>query len=123
MTDAEAAKYLLMSRRNLLDLRSKGALPATGADEDAYREAYIRHLRAEKSGYRPRAERIDLDNERARLAREQADLYALRNAQSRGELIDVASAEAVFGAIVDTSRQAFLGLPSRLAPLLAGCHG
>ncbi len=44
----------------------------------------------------------------------------MRNARIRGEQLDVASVESVFGGLVDITRSGFLRLPTRAAPLLIG---
>jgi hypothetical protein len=63
---------------------------------------------------------LDLNAERARLAKEQADAAAMRNAVSRAELLPA-------GEVVEAMRQAFgacrarlLAIPAKAAPLGAG---
>src|SRR5699024_9229532 len=48
--------------------------------------AYCRHIREVAAG-RGGSEQMNLTAERARLAREQADSYELKNAVTRGELV------------------------------------
>jgi phage terminase Nu1 subunit (DNA packaging protein) len=92
-----AARHLFISINRLRQLQREGVLPrATSGDWDldTIRRRYIENLRAVKGNHLPpgaagAAERLDLDRERARLAREQADKVALENARLRGKLVDV----------------------------------
>jgi len=64
---------------------------------------------------------LDLSQERARLAREQADRLELQNAERRRELVQVSDMEknwARVGVVAIKSRA--LALPSKFAPELAG---
>src|SRR5687768_7082838 len=56
------------------------------------------------------------EEERTRLAAEQADNYALKNAQARGELMPAADVVAGWQAAVGRCRAMFLGMASALAP-------
>ena len=55
----------------------------------------------------------DLDKERARLAAEQADGHALKNAQARGELVPAEDVVREWQGIIRTVRSAMLAVPSR----------
>jgi phage terminase Nu1 subunit (DNA packaging protein) len=61
-------------------------------------------------------EALDLSAERARLAREQADGLAMKNAQMRGELVPIADVEAGYLAITSPIATKLDGLPSKAAP-------
>jgi phage terminase Nu1 subunit (DNA packaging protein) len=65
-------------------------------------------------------EGLDLVAERARLASEQADAQAMKNAASRAETITMTQAENVWGAVVDATRTRILAVPTRAAPVLIG---
>lgn len=71
-----------VSSRWIGELRSKGELPADGASWTENLEAWL----AIKIGADGGGEGINLDFERARLAREQADAKAMDNAERRREL-------------------------------------
>jgi phage terminase Nu1 subunit (DNA packaging protein) len=90
-TDAEIAAHLDLSDRSVRDLRQKGVFPtAKKGGLDDCRVAYIRHLRERAAGRASDGadeEGLDLVEERARLAKEQADAQAMKNARERGELV------------------------------------
>lgn len=75
--------------------------------------AYCHHIREVAAG-RGGSEQLNLTAERARLAREQADQYALRNAVTRGELVEVAEAERAWSDTLRTVRSCMLAVPSRV---------
>src|SRR3954453_5927576 len=76
-----AARHLFLSINRLRQLQREGVLPrATSGDWnlDTVRRRYIENLRLAKGNHLPpdhagQAGRLDLDTERARLAKEQAD--------------------------------------------------
>ncbi len=67
------------------------------------------------------ASRPNLDGERARLAREQADKLAMENAISRGELVHVDDAAAMIEEVVVAIKAKILSLGTKLAPLVVSC--
>lgn len=94
------------------ELASQGIVKRIGRgsyDLDASVTAYCAHLRQGASGRGG-----ELANERARLAREQADAAAMKNRQLRGELVDVAEVERTWLASVRTIRAGVLALPTRV---------
>lgn len=128
-TQAEIAEHLDLSQQAISALLARGVLPAAsrkgGLDRDACRVAYIRHLREQAAGRASAAaedEGLDLVAERARLAKEQADAQAMRNAILRGELVSAEDLETVAGAIVDAIRAKILALPTRATPLVIGLN-
>lgn len=70
-----------VSSRWIGELRSKGDLPADGASWAENLEAYVN---IKIGRYDP--DSLDLESERARLAKEQADAKAMDNAERRREL-------------------------------------
>ena len=66
--------------------------------------------------------RVDYDEQwkqqRARLAKEQADAQALKNAVRRRELIPADKVRETWERIVGAANKQFLGLPARLAQML-----
>jgi phage terminase Nu1 subunit (DNA packaging protein) len=74
----------------------------------------------------PVAEAFDLNAERARLAREQADGQAMKNEVLRGKLLPAEEVVAGWQAAIGRSRALALGMPITVAPqlvLLARQHG
>src|SRR5262249_51277096 len=65
-------------------------------------------------------ERLELERARARLANEQADAAALKNSESRGELVRLPLVEKIFGMTMPVFKANTLAIPSKLAPELAG---
>lgn len=63
---------------------------------------------------------LDLNAERARLAKEQADAQELKNAQLRGELVPAGDQEAALVAIYSATSKRLQGVPSKVAPLAHG---
>lgn len=57
---------------------------------------------------------LDLNQERARLAKEQADAAAIKNAQSRGELLEVAAVEAAWDMIRSSVRLRVLAMAPKI---------
>lgn len=60
--------------------------------------------------------RLDLDQQRARHAKEQADKLALENAASRGELVFISDMAEVMGRALTAFRARLLASASKLAP-------
>jgi hypothetical protein len=61
---------------------------------------------------------LDLNKERARLAKEQADRTGLQNAIARGDVIPSADAVRQWSSHVTAARAKLLSLPTKLAPRL-----
>ncbi len=121
-TQAEIAAHLDLSDRSVRELLDKGVLPNArrGAlNLDQCRVAYIRHLREMAAGRGTGPSADDLTAERARLAREQADHYALRNAAMRLELLPRADITRAVSAAFQIVRDRLTALPARLAGPLA----
>lgn len=62
---------------------------------------------------------LELNQQRARLAKEQADKTAMENAVARGELLSVQTVETEWVRFVSACRAKLLGLPTKLAPRVA----
>ena len=75
---------------------------------------YCAHLRAGAAG-RGGVDAVEsLSQERARLAKEQADGHALKNAALRGEMVSVADVDATWSGIMSDVRAGILAIPSRV---------
>lgn len=121
-TQAEVGKHLDLSDRSIRELLDRGVLPNArrGAlDLDACRLAYIRHLREVAAGRALGPGGDDLTAERARLAREQADHYSLKNAVLRQQFLPRADITRAVTAAFQIVRDRFTALPARLAGPLA----
>ena len=121
-TQAEVGQHLDLSERSVRDLITRAILPQTSRkalDLDACRIAYIRHLRETAAGRATGAEADDLTAERARLAKEQADHYSLKNGQLRGELVSAVEITRAVVSCFGHVRDRLTALPARLAGPLA----
>lgn len=87
-----------VSQPAVSDMMSRGVI-AEGQPLGAWLLAYTSHLRELAAG---RGSDNELANERARLAREQADSVAMKNARERKELAPV---EVLEGVLAHTARQ------------------
>lgn len=119
-TQQEVAEHLFMERPRVSDLIAKGVFPASGRRglnlEDC-RETYIKRLREEAAGRKGDGE-TDLVDERARLAKEQADKAQMENAARRGELVERADVDAAVVAAFTRVKSRLLAIPSKAAPVL-----
>ncbi|WP_114858432.1 hypothetical protein [Azospirillum brasilense] len=121
-TQTDIATHLDLSDRSVRELLDKGVLPNArrGAlNLDQCRLAYIRHLREMAAGRGTGPSADDLTTERARLAREQADHYALKNAALRLELLPRADITRAVSAAFQIVRDRLTSLPAQLAGPLA----
>lgn len=120
-TQADVARHLDLSDRSVRDLKKRGVFGADGRgqmDLDACRIAYIRHLRERAAGRASddaEAEGLDLTAERARLAREQADHFAMKNAKARGELVPIADFTAAVLSVIETVKARLARVPAKVA--------
>lgn len=119
-TAKEVGAHLDVSDRTVRELQAKGVLPASegrgSLDLDACRIAYVRHLREQAAGRKGEGGKgLDLAEERARLASEQADAVEMKNALARGELVAVSAVtSAVIGA-VEMAKARLLRVPATVA--------
>lgn len=119
------AQLIGVHERTIRDLADAGHVVKLGKatyDRDASILAYCTHLRETAAGRGGAAGVATLTAERARLAREQADSAALKNAAARGDMIAAADVKAKWIAILTGVRARILAVPSRVrsrAPHLA----
>jgi terminase small subunit / prophage DNA-packing protein len=92
-TQKAIAEHLDMSQQQVKEMLEKLNLPAD-SPLDSVRVAYIRRLREQAAG-RYSEGPLDLVNERARLAKEQADRLEMQNAVTRKEMAPVIIIENV----------------------------
>lgn len=109
MKTADLAGLLKISVRNVDMLVTKGVFakisPAT-FDARASLAAYIEYAR--------RGGNSDLDSEKLRLTREQADKIEIQNASARRELVSAAEVEREWSSILRDVRAMMLAIPSRV---------
>nr|CAD6606391.1 MerR family transcriptional regulator [Rhizobium sp. Khangiran2] len=113
MKTAALAGLLGISTRRLNQLVEEGIAvrPSPGMfDAAATIQAYIAHASGKAAG---KTAELDLDRERARLAKEQADGHELKNAKERGELVRAEDVVREWQGIIRTVRSAMLSVPSR----------
>ncbi len=64
-------------------------------------------------------ERLNLEQERARLAKEQADKAEMENAKLRKDLLPADEVIPFWASVINNAKTLLLGLPSKIAPLAA----
>ena len=117
----ELAAMLGVSQRTVTSLANDGiVLKAEQGRYDMVQSVklYCAHLRNTASGRGGKENVEALSDERARLAKEQADGHALKNAQMRGELVAVADVDMTWGTMVRDLRAGVLAIASRVASRL-----
>ena len=117
----ELAAHLDMQQSSLLKLITQGVItkqPRGQYDLDQARSEYIQHFRAINQG-RMTKDGLDLQAERARLAKEQADAKEMENAIGRGDLVYIEDVAKQFENQLTKVRTKLLALPTKVAP---ECH-
>lgn len=118
----QVATLLDLSERQVYQLAKDGIIPRAqrgGYDLIACVRAYIRHLREIAAGRTSSDGRVDIVAQRARLAAEQADHQAMKNAQLRGDLVPGDEIEDASVAVHSAVQQRLLAVPRNAAPLVA----
>lgn len=111
-----------VSARMVLNLHERGIV--VKASRGRYRVAesvknYCAHLRATAAGRGGEDEAKTLTAERTRLAREQADQTALKNAALRRDLVPAAEVEREWSEVLRRVRSGCMAIPSRIRQSLA----
>lgn len=110
-----------ISQPMLSELRKRRIAVHHGRDawnlEETVRN-YCAHLRGTASGRGGEEHVASLTAERARLAREQADGQALKNAAARGDLVAAAEVARAWSDMLRQVRSRILAVPSRLRQAL-----
>lgn len=115
-------ELLSISPALLSDLKKRGIAVHRGQnayDLRATVRAYVEHLRSVASGRGGEEQVTSLTAERARLAKEQADGMALKNALRRGELVEASEVERAWSDTLRQVRARILAVPSRLRQSLS----
>ena len=121
-TATEAAAHVFLGLRRFMELVEDDAItrqPLAAYSLDAVREQYILHIRKIASG-RGGEKGSDLASERARLAREQTETAARRNAIARGEFVSIEEVGRQIEAEYGVVRQRLLAIPGTIADDLVG---
>jgi terminase small subunit / prophage DNA-packing protein len=79
---------------------------------------YCEHIRRTASQRGGEASLATLRDERIRIAREQADALALKNAAARGELLEASAVETEWSSVLRSVRAGMLAVPSRCSARL-----
>lgn len=123
VSNAALARYTGLTERTIAGKKGQGSLPVKDGKIDL--EAIIRlgmiAAAARQAG--SESDDLDLNAERARKAKEEADRLEMQNAQLRGELLSRDDVDAaVIGAFARV-RARMIGVPSKVAPLAAAMEG
>lgn len=118
VTAAELGEFLGLSSRAIRSLADEGHV-VRAPEKARYRLAesvrtYCAHIREIAAGRGGASGVSTLTAERARLAREQADAAAIKNAAARGEMIPASKAAAEWRGILTGVRARVLAIPSRV---------
>lgn len=112
-----------LSSGALATLKDRGIAVHLGHDAwdlQATVTAYCAHLRSIAAGRGGEEQGNSLTAERARLAKEQADAQALKNAALRGELVPAAEVARVWSDTLRKVRSRLLAVPSRVRGAIPG---
>jgi phage terminase Nu1 subunit (DNA packaging protein) len=110
-----------VSEETVRQLKQRAVIPGAPRgqmDLDLCRVAYLRHLRERAAGRASEASEddgFDLVSERARLAKEQADHWATRNAQIRGDLAPPADITLAVRGLIELSKARLMRVPAKVA--------
>ena len=113
----EVAAHLGVTIKYVQDLIANGTLEKKGRGEydlDACREAYITRLREAAAG-RANSGDLNLTDERARLAKEQADAKEMENMVERGELLYIEDVVSDFEEQLMNCKTKLLAAPTKVA--------
>lgn len=114
---AVLARLFGVTTRTIRSLAQQGAVVRAGRgsfDFAASVKRYVEHLRETAKGRGDQKTVAALASQRTRLAREQADGVALKNAQLRGELVEASAVEREWSEVLRGVRAAMLTVPSRV---------
>jgi terminase small subunit / prophage DNA-packing protein len=113
----DLCELLDLSSAALTDLKKRGIAVHLGHDAydlGATVRAYVQHLRGMAAQWGTPDQAAQLTNERARLAKEQADAQALKNARLRGDLVEAVEVERAWSDVLRQLRARLLAIPARL---------
>lgn len=114
---SELAEWLACDPRSISNYLADGHVKRAGRAQYLLKESVrgvVTHLRAGAAGLGSRDAGLDLATERARLAKEQADGHAIKNAAARQELVPAADVERAWGGVCANVRSRMLAVTSFL---------
>jgi hypothetical protein len=130
-TVEDASAHIFISINRFRQLQREGVLPRANSSDwsiEGIRRRYIENLRAIKANHGPKPyaaklsknasdddDELNLDRERALLAREQRQGHSIKNALARGEVIPAGDVLEGWQSAIARSRSLLLGLPSSAA--------
>jgi hypothetical protein len=109
LTQTEAAALLSVAPRTLRDWHDAPRNP----DATYSGPALVAYYLEKQTG-----SALDLNREKARLTKEQADLTSLKNAIARGDVIPSSQAVAQWSTHITAARAKLLAMPTKLGPQL-----
>jgi phage terminase Nu1 subunit (DNA packaging protein) len=117
----ELAELFGISDRSVRELHDRGITKKSGRGRYLLTESvqlYTAHLRGVAAGRGGEDGVLDLTVQRARLAKEQADSQALKNATQRNEMVPAIEVERGWTTVCRRVRNAMLAVPSRVRQTL-----
>ena len=118
-TQQEVGEHIDLRPRRIRELVKLGVLPPSqgrgGLNLEQCRLAYIGYLRGIASGHQSEDGELDLADERAKLAREQTETAAIKNAESRKELLPADEVLEYWAKQVIAVKAHLRGIPARFA--------
>lgn len=119
----EVGAHLQMNSSSVKALIDKGVITKKGRgqyDLEQARREYILHVREVAAG-RYKVGDLDLQAERARLAKEQADAKEMENAVERGDLVYIEDVAKQIENQLTKVRTRLLAVPTKVAPEAHAC--
>lgn len=110
MSAAQLARLFDMSHRQINTLAEKGILGRNAEGKFDTTDSVRRYIAFCRKGGNS-----ELESEKLRLTREQADKLAIQNQISQGELVPAADVERRWTAVLTLVRAAVLAVPSRVS--------
>lgn len=117
-TIVEIAKHIGVTPKYVQDLINDGVIDRKDRgtyDINECRDAYIKKLREAAAG-RANSGDLNLTDERARLAKEQADAKEMENAITRGELVYIEDVAKRVEVSLSKVKIKILAIPTKVAP-------
>lgn len=117
-TIVEIAKHIGVTPKYVQDLINEGVIERKDRgsyDINECRNAYIKKLRESAAG-RANSGDLNLTDERARLAKEQADAKEMENAINRGELVYIEDVAKRVEVALSKVKIKILAIPTKVAP-------
>ena len=118
LTVTELAAAFHVTEKAIRDWTARGMPLARAGAQGRGRRAYYDLGACVDWYFGANHQRLNLEAERARLAKEQADKTALDNELRRGRLVDVEEVAQLWTDLVAAARARLLAMPTKLGPTL-----